>query len=179
MPEIEVRSIRPDDIETLVEFEHGYYSEYVWQMSLDITDETAQSEFRRVRLPRRVFVPYPRKRTAVFDDFEQAEALLVADLNARSVGYIKVYAEAGSDVARVTDLVVTSSMRRQGIASGLLLAALDLVTYRQFHTLIFEMQSKNDPAIQLAAKLGFSFCGFRDHFYPNQELALFFSRYAR
>ena len=75
MPEIEVRSIRPDDIETLVEFEHGYYSEYVWQMSMDITSETAQSEFRRVRLPRRVFVPYPRKRAAVFDDFEQAEAL--------------------------------------------------------------------------------------------------------
>jgi len=81
MPEIEIRSIKPEDIEILSEFEHGYYSEYVWQMSMDITTETAQTEFRRVRLPRRVFVPYPRKRNTIFDDFEDTEAFLVADLN--------------------------------------------------------------------------------------------------
>jgi len=179
MPEIEIRSLKPEDIEILADFEHGYYSEYVWQMSMDITSETANTEFRRVRLPRRVFVPYPRKRTSIFDDYDQAEAFLIAVLNTRSVGYVKVLAERGSDIARVTDLVVTAPMRRQGIASGLLLAALDLITYRQFHTLIFEMQSKNDPAIQLASKLGFSYCGFRDQYFPNQELALFFSRYAR
>jgi len=90
-----------------------------------------------------------------------------------------VCAEKGSNIARVTDLVVVASMRRQGIASGLLLAALDLITFRQYQTLIFEMQSKNDPAIQLASKLGFTYCGFRDQYFPDQELALFFSRFAR
>jgi len=41
------------------------------------------------------------------------------------------------------------------------------------------MQSKNNPAIRMANKLGFSFCGFRDHYFPNQDLALFFSRFVR
>jgi RimJ/RimL family protein N-acetyltransferase len=38
------------------------------------------------------------------------------------------------------------------------------------------MQSKNHPAIQLAHKLGFEFCGYNDHYFSNQDIALFFSR---
>ena len=179
MPEITIRSANPKDIESLAAFEHGYYSEYVWQMSLDLDSDKAQAEFRRVRLPRRVFVPYPRKREEIFLNIDQAEALLVADLGSRVVGYIRLLSENDVKVARVSDLVVSGSMRRQGIASGLLLAALDLASHRQFQTVMLEIQSKNDPAIKLAAKLGFNFSGFRDQYFPNQELAMFFSRFAR
>ncbi|MEA3327132.1 MAG: GNAT family N-acetyltransferase [Chloroflexota bacterium] len=179
MPEIEIRSANPNDFEDLTAFEHGYYSEYVWQMSLDVSAEKSQVEFRRRHLPRRVFVSYPRKRTAIFNDFDSAEAFLIAELNERPVGYLKIEAQKDSDIARVSDLVISAPMRRQGIASGLLYAAMDLMTHRCFHTLVLEMQSKNDPAIKMATKLGFTFCGFRDHFFPNQELALFYSRFTR
>ena len=179
MPEIEIRSATPDDVERLTVFEHGYYSEYVWQMSLDLSEETSQAEFRRVRLPRRVFVPYPRKKEMIFADMNTAEAFLIADIQQQSVGYIKVRSEREENVARVTDLVVSGALRRQGIASGLLLAVMDLFSYRNFQTLLLEMQSKNFPAIEMAKKLGFKFCGFRDHYFPNQEMALFFSRFMR
>lgn len=179
MPEIEIRSVSSEDIENLSAFEHGYYSENVWQMSQELDTETTQVNFRRIRLPRQVFVPYPRNRNEVFTDIHQAEALLLAELNNQSVGYIKVEAETDSKVARVVDLVISAPMRRQGIASGLLLAVMDLIANRNFHTLVIEMQSKNDPAIKMANKLGFNFCGFRDHYFPNKELALFFSRFAR
>jgi len=179
MPEIEIRSANSNDIEALTAFEHGYYSEYVWQMSLDVSPENAQVAFRRIHLPRRIFVSYPRKRKAIFDDFDKAEAFLIAVLDERSVGYLQIEAQNESNIARVSDLVISAPMRRQGIASGLLYAAMDLVAHRHFHTLVLEMQSKNDPAIKMANKLGFTFCGFRDHFFPNQELALFFSRFAR
>lgn len=179
MPEIDIRPANSEDVETLSAFEHGYYSEHVWQMTLDLGAESAKAEFRRIRLPRQVFVPYPRKRNDIFTDMEQAEALLIAGLNESPVGYIKVETEKNSSIAKVSDLVVSAPMRRNGIASGLLLAAMDLITHRNFDTLILEMQSKNNPAIELATKLGFNFCGFRDHYFPNQELALFFSRFAR
>jgi ribosomal protein S18 acetylase RimI-like enzyme len=177
MPEITIHSVGSEDLESLQAFEHGYYSEYVWQMSMEVEDKSAEADFRCVRLPRRVFVPYPRKRDMIFSDWERATAFLVGELAGRAVGYLKVQAESESRVARITDLVVSSPMRRQGIASGLILAAMDLIAHRDFYLLIMEMQSKNYPAIQMMNKLGFSFCGFRDHYFPNQDLALFFSRF--
>ncbi|MBW6465233.1 MAG: GNAT family N-acetyltransferase [Brevefilum sp.] len=176
MPEIDVRPVVPADLESLSAFEHGYYSDYVWQMSLDLSSEAAKSEFRRTRLPRRVFVPYPRGRDEIFRDTAQVEAFLVAVLDDNLVGYVKVQTEKDDRIARVTDLVVSAAVRRQGIASGLLLAVMELSSHRKYGALIMEMQSKNDPAITMAGKLGFKFCGYRDHYFSNKELAIFFSR---
>lgn len=177
MPEIEIRPVLVDDIESLTRLEHGYYSEYVWQMGLDLSSEMTRTDFRRTRLPRQVFVPYPKGREDIFKDIPHTEAFLVAILENQPAGYVKVYAEHASKIARVTDLVVSAPLRRQGIASGLLFAAMDLIAHRHFYALVLEMQSKNEPAISMAAKLGFKFCGYRDHYFPNKELALFFSRF--
>jgi ribosomal protein S18 acetylase RimI-like enzyme len=179
MPEITIRSTKPEDIDSLSVFEHGYYTDYVWQMSLDISAEKVQTTFQRVRLPRKVFVSYPRKRETIFEDLEKSEAMLVAVYDEKPVGYIKLLSREKSGVARISDLVVSSPIRRQGIASGLIVASMDLSTNRGFHTLVLEIQSKNDPGIKLANKMGFNFCGFQDHYFPNQELALFFSRFTR
>ncbi len=179
MPEIDVRPVTIKDVESLTAFEHGYYSEHVWQLAMDFDAQGIQTGFRRVRLPRRVFVAYPRKRESIFSDLAQTETFLLAELDNRAVGYIKVYAEPESKVLRVSDLVISAPMRRQGIASGLLLALMNLASNRDFINIVLEMQSKNDPAIGMASKMGFNFCGFRDHYFPNQELALFYSRYVR
>lgn len=177
MPEIEIRPAFAEDVSDLLDFEHGYYSDFVWQMGLDLNSESTKTDFRRTRLPRRVFVPYPRNREEIFKAMPQAEAFLVAKLENHPVGYIKVFAEGETKIARVTDLVVSAPMRRQGIGSGLLLAAMDLITHRKFDAMVLEIQSKNDPAIAMATKFGFKFCGFRDHYFPNKELAIFFSRF--
>jgi ribosomal protein S18 acetylase RimI-like enzyme len=179
MPEIDVRPGNMKDVESLNTFEHGYYSEYVWQMAMDFDAQGMQTGFRRVRLPRRVFVAYPRKRERIFSDLEETEAFLLAELDNRAVGYIKVYAEPDSQVLRVSDLVISAPMRRHGIASGLLLALMNLASSRDFINIVLEMQSKNDPAVCMATKMGFNYCGFRDNYFPNQELALFYSRYVR
>lgn len=179
MPEIEIRPLTPEDIESLSAFEHSYYSEYVWQTNLDVVSDRAQADFRRIRLPRRVFVAYPRERTRIFTALDGVEAFIVAVSSGRTVGYLKIMAEEEARVARVSDLVVSASMRRQGIASGLMLAAMDIAAHRHFKTVMMAMQSKNDPAIHLAIKLGFNFSGFREHYFPNQDLALFFSRITR
>jgi ribosomal protein S18 acetylase RimI-like enzyme len=179
MPEIQIHSVKPGQIDALSLFEHGYYTEHAWQMSLDSNADASKADFHRIRLPRRIFVPYPKSRDEIFRDYKKAEAFLVAELRDQPVGYSKVVAEPDSKVARVVDLVVSAPMRRQGIASGLIVAIMELINQRGYNTLILEMQSKNDPAIKMAAKLGFIFCGFREHYFPNQELAIFFSRFAR
>lgn len=179
MPEIEIRSASLHEIESLTKLEHGYYTDYAWQMNLQRSYEKAHVDFQRVRLPRRIFVPYPRNREEIFSDLDRVDQFLVAKLNNLPVGYIKVMAEKEAKVAHVSDLVVSAANRRQGIASGLLLAVMDIIIKRDFRILLLEMQSKNDPAISMASKLGFNFCGYRDNYFPNQELALFYSRFAR
>jgi hypothetical protein len=66
MPEIDIRPVVPGDVETLSVFEHGYHSTYVWQMDIDLTSDTMKTEFNRRRLPRQVFVSYPRGRDEIF-----------------------------------------------------------------------------------------------------------------
>lgn len=178
MPEIEIRPIVTGDIESLSLFEHSFYSNYVWQMSLDLSQYITETSFRKTRLPRRVLVAYPRKREEIFLQIEQAEAFLIAEIENRPVAYIKLIVEDDTMNIKVTDLVVSASMRRQGIASGLIFAALNLIAHRGYGALIIAVQTKNDPAITLMHKLGFKFCGYRDEYFPNKELALFYSRYA-
>jgi ribosomal protein S18 acetylase RimI-like enzyme len=108
---------------------------------------------------------------------EAAEAFLIAEISNKPVGYIKVISEEDAATASVTDLVISATERRQGIGSGLLVAVMNLLTHRGFTAVIIEMQSKNNPAIEMANKMGFKFCGFRDHYFPNQEMALFYSRF--
>ncbi len=177
MPEIEIRPVSPGDISILSDFDHGYYSNYVWQMAMDANLEIAKADFRRMRLPRKVFVPYPRERDHIFGEFDNAEAFLVALLNKEPVGYIKVQAPDESGIAIISDLVVSSPVRRQGIASGLLIAILEYLSYKKFYAVVVELQLKNDPAISLVNKLGFKYCGFRDFYFPNKELAIFFCSY--
>jgi RimJ/RimL family protein N-acetyltransferase len=38
------------------------------------------------------------------------------------------------------------------------------------------MLSKNNAAIRLAQKLGYEFCGYNDHYYETQDIAIFFGR---
>jgi GNAT superfamily N-acetyltransferase len=76
-------------------------------------------------------------------------------------------------------LVVVPSARRKGIASALILAAQDWARRRNDRRMILELQSKNTPAIRMALKLGFEFCGYNDHYYLNQDIALFFTQFLR
>jgi ribosomal protein S18 acetylase RimI-like enzyme len=68
-------------------------------------------------------------------------------------------------------------MRRQGIASVLVLAAREWGVQHDCRNLVIEMQPKNNPAIQLASKLGFVFCGYNDRYYANGDIGLFFSKH--
>lgn len=179
MPEIELRPVDQNDIEALTAFEHGYYSEFVWQVSMEVDPQNLSAGLRRTHLPRRVFVAYPRSKEIVFGELTRVEAFLVATMENQPVGYIKVLAEPGDKVLRVCDLVVSAPMRRQGIASGLLVSVMNLASSRDYLYVLMEMQSRNDPAVSLAEKMGLTFCGFRDNYFPNQDMALFFSRFVR
>jgi GNAT superfamily N-acetyltransferase len=95
------------------------------------------------------------------------------------VGYISMTLDMAPVTAWATDLVVLRRLRRQGIGSALVLAAQEWGGDRDCRRLVLEMQPKNHPAIQMAHKLGFDFCGYNDRFYANHDIGLFFAKALR
>jgi ribosomal protein S18 acetylase RimI-like enzyme len=159
-----------------MELDHSCVSDYVWQ--LDLRKENGQiiAGFREVRLPRPTSVTYPRDPFALGDEWAQRSATFIALTGDVPVGYICILEHSHATTAWVTDLVVDAGSRRKGVGSALLNAAQDWAVSRSDRDIFLEMPSKNYPAIRLALKFGFEFCGYNDHYYVTQDVALFFGR---
>jgi GNAT superfamily N-acetyltransferase len=178
MPEIEIRPGVETDIPALIKLDHSYTSDYVWQMDLQVDAMQVVAQFKEVRLPRTVRVEYPRSAQSLAEDWRQRSALLVAMLAGEAVGYTSLIENYTPLTTWMNDLVVMPRLRRQGIGSALVLAAQDWVAgHSKSRRLILAMQPKNFPAISLSQKLGFDFCGYNDHYYPNQDIAIFFEKW--
>jgi ribosomal protein S18 acetylase RimI-like enzyme len=180
MPEIEIRYAVVEDIPKLIGLEHSYTSDYVWQMEVQYPEEgQIEVAFRQVRLPRSMKVEYPRSVQALAEEWTNRSGLLVATLAGEVVGYVGLMLEMAPQTTWVTDLVVSHNLRRKGIGRALVLAGMSWGVEHQSYRLILEIQPKNYPAICLAKKLGFEFSGYNDRYYPNHDIALFFSKILR
>ncbi len=192
MPEIEIRPAISEDIPLLIELEHSYTSEYVWQMDTQqIREGGLQISFRSVRYPRPVKVDYPRPVHALNQDWFDRPCLLVATLAGEPIGYVSgswnhsslsQYTATSHDWRRsvmVTDLVVRRRLQRKGIGTALLIASLEWAANPgevDCREAIVATQPKNHPAISLVKKLGFEFSGYMDRYFPNGDIGLFFTK---
>jgi GNAT superfamily N-acetyltransferase len=176
MPSIDIRPAIANDLPRLMAIDHSGLSDYVWQLDLRRDAGQITSNFREVRLPRSVVVTYPRNPFSLSEEWNRRDLMLVAVFEDNPVGYICATEEHSATVGWVTDIVVASERRRQGVASALLTATQTWALERGVHRIILEMQSKNQPCIRLAQKFGYDFCGYNDQYYPTQDVALFFGR---
>jgi len=173
----QIRPVVATDLPSLMEFEHASTSDYVWQLDLRKENSQVQVSFREVRLPRPIRISYPRDPLALANDWVNRSANFVATIDEIPVGYVCVLEHTQASTAWVTDLVVDERRRRQGIGSALLNAVQDWALSRSDRDIFLEMSSKNYPAIRLAYKFRFEFCGYNDHYYATQDVALFFGRF--
>ena len=178
MPAIEIRPAIETDIPVLVKMDHNYTSDHAWQMDIDMNHREIEVKFREVQLPRSVRVEYPRSPKALAQDWKDRSGLLVAVLDGKPVGYIGLMGKIFPLTSWVTDLVVAPNLRRQGIASTLVLAAQEWAAGQPgSRRMLLEIQPKNHAAVRLARKLGFEFCGYSDHHFLNHDFALFFAKW--
>ena len=173
MPEIEIRPAISSDLPSLIKLDHSVDSTHVWQMDSNLELDQIEVRFREIRLPRSVRLGYPRNPSDLADTWTRKNLFLVAVLQGQPVAYLTIEITQ-SQTARVSDLVVCEQMRKQGIATALLVAARDWASQRNIKRMVLEMQAKNHAAIQLARKLGYEFCGFSDDYFANHDIAVFF-----
>jgi GNAT superfamily N-acetyltransferase len=175
MSVIQIRPINTPDLSRLMGIDHSSTSEYVWQLELRRDSGQLVVTFREVRLPRPISLSYPYNPFSLGDEWKQKALILTAIAENEPIGYVCLIERLAS-VAWVTDLVVTPEWRRRGVAGALLTAAQEWGLERGHRRLFLEMQSKNHPGIRLAQKHGYDFCGYNDHYYLTQDVALFFVR---
>jgi ribosomal protein S18 acetylase RimI-like enzyme len=179
MPEVQIRPAIATDLPSLMAIDHSCQTDYVWQMDVQHDDGQIGALFREIRLPRSVSVPYPRPVSALSESWSRRAGMLVAVIGGQPVGYVRTNDAILPRTAWLMDVVVAPRFRRQGVASTLLLAAQSWAVQRKDRRALLEMSSKNNPAIRLAQKLGYEFCGYNDQYYETQDIALFFGRFIR
>jgi ribosomal protein S18 acetylase RimI-like enzyme len=177
MEPIGIRPALKADLLRIAGLDHSSSTDHVWQLELrrDARGPQISATFREVRLPRPVRLEYPNDSAALSEDWKRKAMLWVATIGTEPVGYLAV-TEPRAGTAWITDVVVAPIWRRKGVGSALLDQARQWAVERGTRMLFFEMQSKNYPAIMLAQNQGYEFCGYNDHYYSNQDIALIFVR---
>ncbi len=175
MTAIQIRPVVAADLPQLMGMDHSATSDHVWQLELRRQTGQIVASFRNVRLPHPIQLAYPTNPFSLADEWVHKAMMFTAVVGSDSVGYIAM-TERPASLAWITDLVVAPQWRRRGVASALMGSAQEWGAGRGHRRLFLEMQSKNQPAIRLAQKHGYEFCGYNDHYYLTQDIALFFAR---
>ncbi|MFN2143937.1 MAG: GNAT family N-acetyltransferase [Anaerolineales bacterium] len=174
--DIEIRPMINADLPVLTMMDHSYGTDYVWQMHLNMDEHEIGVKFAELKLPRTMRVDYPWPDTRLEESLQQWDGVMVAVVEGKSVGYLTLVKDEAKREARVMDLVVNRRLRRRQVGSTLLQAASVWMSQQGIAKMRLEMQSKNHPAICMANYLGYEFSGFADQYFPNRDIALFFSR---
>ena len=176
---MQVRQALERDLEPCSKLDYSYTTDRVWQMETRDEGDALTTTFRIVRLPRSMRVYYPRRGEDLLTGWQRRDGFLVADEGRKIRGYVALTAQVEHGIAWVGDLVVDRLWRRHGIGTALLQAALRWGRDRDLVRLVVELQTKNYPAIRFCQSRGLTFCGYNDHYWPSQDIALFFGESLR
>lgn len=170
-----VRPAEPKDLVPCGTLDHSSTTDQVWQMENRVQRTTWTVAFRTVRLPREIKVKYPRQGEDLLGGWRRRDGFLVAEVDGEVCGYVALTVQPEHGLAWVGDLVVDRPRRRRGIGTALLKAAAQWGCKQNLVRLTVEVQTKNYPAIQFCQARGLAFSGYNDHYWPSEDIAVFFT----
>ena len=165
---MKVRQATAGDLERCQRLDGSYGTNAVWQMSESVAADTIGVSFRRVRVPRRVSVAYPRDLGDLYEDWRRDECFLVAYDFATVMGFVLMTLQPQQRHGWIKHLIVGPAHRRQGVATLLLDTLSESARRSNVQGITAIVESRNDPAIQLLARRGYGFRGFIDHHFGNE-----------
>jgi GNAT superfamily N-acetyltransferase len=168
-----VRPATLADLNACLSFDHSVVTDHVWQMNVHEAELTVGVTFDTVRLPRRMRAEYPRNLDQLVEDWQRGEGFLAAEVDGEIRGYVDLLARPWQQLGWIVNMAVDREYRRRGIGTALIRHARQWAWDQGLQTILAEATTKNYPALCFYQNLGFQFCGFNDHYYTNQDIALF------
>lgn len=92
------------------------------------------------------------------------------------IGYLTMRLDRSHRIALIQDLLIGRPYRRNHFGSRLLRVAQEWASEHDAVQLLLETETHNVPAIRFCQARGFTFCGFNDQYYRNQDIAVFFGK---
>ena len=169
-----VRPANLADLNACLLMDHTGVTDHVWQMKVEEAELQVGVTFQTIRLPRRMGAVYPHNLEQLVEHWQRGEGFLVAEVDNEVRGYIDLLARPWRRAGWVANLAVERGYRKRGIGTALMRQARQWAREQGLQTILAEATTKNYPALCFYQKLGFQFCGFNDHYYTNQDIALFF-----
>ena len=164
------------DIQACLELDHRYDTEFVWQMRLQEDVNQRQITFQTEKLPRLLETTWQTSEHRLRLALPANQCFLIAESREENdiLGYLTMRNDPVYQIAQLQDLVVSRPYRRRRIGSRLLTVARKWAREHELVRLNAELQTRNYPAIIFCQQLGLTFCGFNDHYFPEQDIAIFF-----
>jgi ribosomal protein S18 acetylase RimI-like enzyme len=162
------------DLAACLALDASYETDYVWQVTQHGEQGNVVTQFRTVGLPRSMRVRYPAWGEALLAHQERGDLILVAAEAAEVRGYVNQECMPDQGIAWIHHLIVAPPHRRRGIGKALLARAMEDGRKQGMVKTMLAVQSKNHPAINFLQHHGFSFCGYNERYYRNQDIALYF-----
>lgn len=176
-----IRDGQESDILPCLELDHSYDTEYVWQMRSHQDSDQQQVTFVKERLPRQVTFHYPADESRIRAVLPASHGYVVSvDREHQDIlGYMTLQSAPIYSIAHIHDLVVTRPYRHRRIGARLLNVARQWAREHNLSVLTIGLQTRNYPGIAFCQQAGLVFSGYSDHYYPNQDIAIFFSQSLR
>lgn len=175
-----IRDAVLDDVAQCLDIDHRYETDHVWQMTVQ-QDDGWQIVFRSERLPRTLEETYQPDEQRLRDSIKPEHCFLVATERAsRNVlGYLVMRRDTILHLGQIVDFAIDRDVRRSGIGKRLISIASSWAKEHQITRIQVAVQTTNLPAINFLQSIGFTFCGFNDHYFRNRDIAVFFSQAVR
>jgi len=172
---ISVRQANSRDLYMIGNIDMSNTTDYVWQMDFKEEDKNISIVFRRTRLPRSIDLDFTELIQNLDKQIHQFSVVLVAESLGRLCGFVAIDKDISQESGTITLFAVDKRMRRKGIATSMLAAAKEWCIRLGLNRLIIVTQSRNYPSISFCVSNGYSYCGYNDSYYSNQDIAVFFS----
>jgi ribosomal protein S18 acetylase RimI-like enzyme len=176
---MDVRLATLADLNSCLNLEHDGVTDHVWQMKVHESETQISVTFDTIRLPRKMRTTYPRDLEQLVEDWQRGEGFLVAEVDGQVRGYVDVLAQPWQQLGWVANMAVAREYRQRRIGTTLMHHARQWAREQGLRMVLVEATTKNYPALCFYQKLGFQFSGYNDHYYPNQDIALFFVQVVR
>lgn len=178
---IVIRDGLENDIPACLGLDHTYETDHVWQMTVNEQPGDWQISFTTQRLPRTLETEYSsdEHRLQLAMPADQCFLVVASKEGQEILAYLTMRCDPVYGAALMQDLVVSRPYRRRRIGTRLVHVARQWAKEHDLIQLTVETYTRDYPGIAFCKAAGFTFCGFNDQYFPNQDIAVFFGQSLR